>query len=177
LAKKITRCIHIFPRFKKNEKLQAIRKKYDYLHNCIEPHITLVFPFESTLSSEEIESDLKANLKDIKCFELSARGIEAVDDYGFHLFLNIEKGSDIIKELHYKLYRGILSSYQPKWTRNEAFVPHITIGRFYNKEDMHNALVDTRNNIELYASHVKEIYIEIIGEEEESIIESKISLL
>ncbi|WP_369010063.1 hypothetical protein [Alkalihalobacillus sp. TS-13] len=39
-----------------------MRSKYDPLFDKISPHITLVFPFESTLSTDECISHLKGSL-------------------------------------------------------------------------------------------------------------------
>jgi|LGVF01.1.fsa_nt_gb 2'-5' RNA ligase len=176
MKKLYTRCIHIFPKFENAEKLKSIREKYDYLHDCIEPHITLVFPFESDLSIKEIQLDLEEILKEVKPFKISTCELEGVDNHGYYLFLNIDDGKNNIRELHYKFHKGILSPYQSEWTKNGSFVPHITVGRFENKVDMTTALNETIDFEDIYSTIVDKFYIEIIGENEESIIEGVVKL-
>ncbi|MCT4613082.1 MAG: 2'-5' RNA ligase family protein [Clostridia bacterium] len=172
----ITRCVHIFPKFKEAELLHDIREKYDYLHKCIEPHITLVFPFESNIETNILVEDIKSTLKGYKSFKVIGKGIQGIDNYGYYLFLNIEEGSEIIKELHYSLHKGILKNYQSEWTKDGSFKPHVTIGRFKDRDEMLNA-AKLYENIEVeYEAFIDKVYIEIIGENEESIIEKEIGI-
>ena len=48
------RTIMIFPEFENMEIIDNIRKQYDPLAELVRPHITLVFPFESQISNEEL---------------------------------------------------------------------------------------------------------------------------
>jgi len=174
MSKKIERCIHIFPSFKNSASLDNIRNRYDYLCSCIEAHITLVFPFKSDLSIDEITLDLQKVLSDIKPFEIRTKDIQAVDNHGYYLFLNIDEGSDIISKLHYKFHKGILSPYQSEWTKDGSFLPHITIGRFDNSVDMNNAWKEVKDLSLDYVAVIDRVYVEIIGDNEESIIEGEI---
>ena len=45
------RTIMIFPKFGRMEVIYEIRDKYDPLSKLIRPHITLVFPFASEIST------------------------------------------------------------------------------------------------------------------------------
>lgn len=176
MSKLYTRCIHIFPRFTNSDKLNDIREKYDYLHNCIEPHITLVFPFESDLTFEDIYSDLVSLLHEVKPFIISTSDLVGVNNHGYYLFLNIEDGNQIIKELHYKFHEGILLPYQSEWTKDGSFEPHITVGRFDNEIDMRKSLSETLGFSETYSAIADKFYVEIIGEDEESIIDGIVNL-
>ncbi len=49
----------IFPQFKNVNIIDDIRKKYDPLANNVRPYITLVFTFESNLTSIELKEHLK----------------------------------------------------------------------------------------------------------------------
>ncbi|WP_051623493.1 hypothetical protein [Clostridium hydrogeniformans] len=53
------RTIMIFPQFKNVNIIDDIRKKYDPLANNVRPYITLVFTFESNLTSIELKEHLK----------------------------------------------------------------------------------------------------------------------
>jgi len=171
-----TRCIHIFPRFEKNFLIEEIRKKYDDLYGCIEPHITLVFPFNSDIKIEDLRKDLHEILLNETPFEVIAQGIEAIDNYGKYIFLNISKGRERIIDLHYKLHKGMLEEYQSPWTKDGSYSPHITIGRFENKDEMDKAMKDIGEFDTELISKVESVYIEIIGKNEESIIEEVIEL-
>ena len=48
------RAILIFPEFNNIHEIEVIRKQYDPLYEKIAPHITLVFPFESEMSSNQV---------------------------------------------------------------------------------------------------------------------------
>lgn len=166
------RCIHIFPRFDNNHEIDAIREAFDTLYKCIEPHITLVFPFESSLTKEEIASAVRQVLTSENTFSISTTDITAVESHGFYLFLNIGEGKKRITELHYKLHTGILRPFQSPWTLDGSYEPHITIGRFETKDEMLTAfdnlqVTDLRCEVE-----IDRIYVEVIGDNDESIIES-----
>ena len=51
------RSIVIFPEFSNSRDIQSLRREFDPLAFKIAPHITLVLPFESDLSSEDLESE------------------------------------------------------------------------------------------------------------------------
>ena len=90
--KKITRCVHIFPRFKNSNIIEDIREKYDPLFGCIEPHITVVFPFESSIDKTVLKNEIQNILQKERAFIISAQKFEAVESYGYYLFLNLDSG-------------------------------------------------------------------------------------
>lgn len=167
-----TRCIHIFPKFKETEKIESIRKKYDDLYDLIEPHITLVFPFESNIEGEVLRKDIESKLKNLKPFKLSTGKVESSGDYGYYLFLLIDESEDILKSLSESMYQGKLKSFQASWD----YKPHITIGRFANEEEMLEAY-DAINSLDVsFETVVDRVYVEVIGDNEESIIENTIKI-
>lgn len=169
---KVTRCVHIFPRFNRMDLIEKIRKEYDYLHDCIEGHITIVFPFESQIKKEILQEELKKIFL-LKAFTIKAQGISAVDNF---LFLNIVEGHELIKDLHYKSYSGLLRDYQSKWTQDGAYSPHLTLGRFKTCDEAKQAEERLKDFNESFEAVVDRIYVEIIGENDESIIEMEIKL-
>jgi len=171
MHKNKVRCIHIFPRVKEENIIDEIREKYDNLFNCIEPHITLVFPFESNIDTEKIIEEIKQVLKNQEPFKINLKGLKMVEDYGYFLFVDINKGKEEIKKIHYNLYKGLLNPYQSEWTKNENYSPHITVGRFQTKEELITAYNRLKNIEFEYKVMVDRLYIERIGEKEESIIE------
>ncbi|WP_460288954.1 2'-5' RNA ligase family protein [Clostridium sp. CTA-7] len=52
-----------------------MREKYDPLANCIDPHITTVFPFESDIYINELKEHFNEALKDVKKFSVSLKDL------------------------------------------------------------------------------------------------------
>lgn len=167
----------IFPQFKNINIIDSIREKYDPLARHARPHITLVFLFESTLRKEELEDYLKTSLEEVKCFNLTLEEIINIDNpLGLYLFFKIKEGKEKIKDFHNKLYEGILNDYKPKWLNNGQFMPHMTIGNFNNREELENAYEDISSIKCKFSTLVEKISVEIIDENEESIIEIELQL-
>jgi len=171
------RTIMIFPQFENLNVINEIREKYDPLVNHVSPHITLVFTFESSLTSIEIKEHLVEVLEGTRRFTLTLQEIVNIDNpLGRYLFLDIKQGNEQIKELSKKLYTGILQNYKPDWLSEKTFMPHMTIGSFTSKEDLNVAFKDTELVKENFTTTVDKISVEIIDENEDSIIEAEVAL-
>jgi len=171
------RCIMIFPQFKNIEIINAIREKYDPLSSNVSPHVTLVFPFESNISKIDLQNALVSSLEGIKCFNLKLEKIIKIDNnLGMYLFLGVKDGTENIKELQNKLYNGILKDYKPKWLKEGEFMPHMTIGSFTDKTDLNNAYEDVCSIKDSFYTLVEKVSVEIIDENEDSIIEIEVNL-
>ncbi|MGL5330516.1 MAG: 2'-5' RNA ligase family protein [Peptostreptococcaceae bacterium] len=166
----------IFPKFDNMGVINLIRDKYDPLANHVRPHITLVFPFYSEIDTIDLKKHITSVLQDFNKFEIILSSITPTDSYGKYLFLNIQKGKDEIIQLHKRLYTGILESYYPKWIEEDEFLPHMTVGRFEDEEKFKCAINDTKDIKCKFKSIVNEISVEIIDENEDSIIEFNIDL-
>lgn len=171
------RCILIFPEFENIDIINKIRKVYDPLYHKVRPHITLVFPFESYLNTEELKNYLLETLKETKAFKISLYGIVKVQDKsGNYLFLKVIDGKEDLIGIHNNLYKNILKEHKPEWLNNVEFIPHMTIGSFNNKKSLENAYKETCNIQEVFNTVVKKISVEIIDESELSILEMEIEL-
>ncbi|MGH4120360.1 2'-5' RNA ligase family protein [Clostridium sp.] len=171
------RTIMIFPQFGNVNIINEIREKYDPIANHVRPHITLVFTFDSSLTSIEIKEHLKKALDGTRQFRLTLQEIVKIDNpLGMYLFLDIKQGNEQIKELSRKLYKGILQNYKPDWLSDKTFMPHMTIGSFTSKEDLNIAFKDTELIKEEFTTIVDKISVEIIDENEDSIIEVEVDL-
>lgn len=101
------RTIMIFPDFENIEKIKEIREKYDPSATLVEPHITIVFPFESELKNTDIEKILNARLNDIAAFNIKLCGVsKQVDKFGNYLFLNVIEGQKEILKINKQLYNN-----------------------------------------------------------------------
>lgn len=160
------RSILIFPKFNNIEKIEELREKYDPLYNCIGPHITIVFPFESDIKKDELEVHVRQTLKDIKPFKLKLRYVTGSTEN--YLFLNTKEGNDRIIEMHDKLYTGILEEFL---CRKITYVPHITVGKIEDNEKFEIALRETEKVEDIFETIVKNVSVELIDENENSNIE------
>lgn len=166
------RSILLFPQFENAALIEEIRKKYDPLYKFIRPHITLVFPFESEYLQDEIDVHIRSKLKGIKPFEVIMS--EITGTVNNDLFLNVKKGNDEIIRIHDLLYTDIL---EPFRDRRYTYTPHITVGRFADKEDLTNVLLEYEGLDHSFDTIINEITVEIIDEHENSIIETIIPII
>ncbi|KAA0814466.1 MULTISPECIES: 2'-5' RNA ligase family protein [Bacillus cereus group] len=152
--------------------IEDIRQKHDPLFGLIPPHITIVFPFESSISNDELKLHIINVSKLIQNIEIEFKNqITSEREY---LFLRVEKGKEQIEELHNILYTGPLLQFLKE---DIPYIPHVTVGR--------------KESVELAAEVVKEIpsfhgklncvidriSVERIGENRESIIEFEVPFL
>ena len=158
------RDILIFPKFNNIDKIQEIRNKYDKLANLIPLHITLAFPFFDKISNEELIDKLSYLLKNFFPFDIIFSGLSLSDDN--YIFLNCIKGRENLIYLHDEIYKKILSSH---FNDSITYVPHITLGQASSIDEL-NGFNYT------FSTFVDEISIELIGENDESIIIKNIEL-
>lgn len=161
------RDILIFPNFEDTYKIENIRKQYDQLYGIIPPHITLAFPFDSQMENSKLKKLLTEVLKNIKPFEIEMEGVSLRKDDKIktnYIFLNLKKGQEKILNIHNLIYEKVLQT-----KLNFTYVPHITLGRTDNEHEK-ICLNDKFKTI------VDRIFVESIGENEESNIEFEIVL-
>lgn len=161
------RTIMIFPEFENMEIIDNIRKQYDPLAELVRPHITLVFPFESQMSNEELTQILNVRLLGIKPFELKLGGINKKEDtFGNYLFLDVLKGGEEIGYIHQILYDNEFKDFNI----GLQFIPHMTIGKLPTVELLNNAYNNIKFMEDTFSTIVRKVSVEMIGDNEESII-------
>jgi len=160
------RTIMIFPEFNNMKYIDELRGKYDPLVNKVRPHITLVFPFESAFTKSEIYEILNCMLCRIKPFEVEVQGLSVQGEW---LFLDLAKGKIPLIEIHNILYANEFAAYKPDWLKK--YMPHITVGKFNSKKECENVYLNEQGFNKIFTSLVNEVTVEIIGDNEESIIE------
>lgn len=170
----LNRCIMIFTEFINIEKINELREKYDPAVNSVAPHITLVFPFKSNIVASEIKKHIEDNIKDIKPFKVKLQGISG--EAKNYLFLNVIKGQEELTKIHNKLYSDILEEFKPEFLNTTEFKPHLTIGKVDDAKEFIEAVNDTKDFNEVFETSVNKITVEIIGENQESIIENEVLL-
>jgi 2'-5' RNA ligase len=168
----LKRAIILLPGFDNINNIKRIREKYDPLANCIDPHITIVFPFDSDISTDDLKLHLNKVLKGTKKFNVQLSGFTG-DFRDGYLFLNVKKGNDSIIELHDKLYSGILERFL---FRKVTYCPHLTVGRLNQQIEFDKALDELSCYDESFETVIDKIYIENIDIIEHSTIEFSFDL-
>lgn len=162
----INRAIVIFPKFENVESINAIREVHDPLFKYIDPHVTLVFPFQSELTTEILTNHLSKQLEGLRTFPLVARGISGTSDG--YVFLDIKIGNDHIIELHDRLYSDLLKPYLNRFI---PYTPHITVGRLSDRDE-HKAVIESLTDFNTeFIAEIDRIIVERIDEAEQSITE------
>jgi 2'-5' RNA ligase len=147
--------------------IQGIRDKYDPLAHCIAPHITVVFPFESDLTADELKSYIYEALRGVKKFRVILKNITG-DFHDGYLFLNVKRGNDRIVELHDMLYSGILQRYL---YRKVTYCPHLTVGKLNDAAEFDKAIQELDSFVESFETVADKVYVENIDRNGNSVIE------
>jgi 2'-5' RNA ligase len=163
----LRRTIMIFPRFDNIEVIDQIRKQYDPLTGLVKPHITVVFPFSLEWDRSSIERKMKEALNHFKPFSLLMTGIsKEISNRGCYLFLNISQGKEKIQQISRLLYENLFGQGQAILVE-----PHMTIGKFGNPDELALVYDHVISMTDVFSTIVDCISVEIIGENDESIIE------
>lgn len=104
--------------------IDVFRRKYDPRIDVTLPHITFVFPVDSSIGENELVGHISTVLEKVEAFEIVLGGIEkSWDDY---VFLTLLEGNERVVSLHDQLYMGLL---QPHLNKQIKYIPHVTIGQ------------------------------------------------
>jgi 2'-5' RNA ligase len=149
------------------DSIHMLREKYDLLAKCIAPHITIVFPFDSELETEELKSHFSEALRGTKKFRVTLKDITG-DFRDGYLFLNVKEGNDQINDLHDKLYAGLLQKFL---YRKVTYCPHLTIGRLKDAVEFDKAIQELDSFVESFETVIDKVYVENINVNGNSVIE------
>ena len=162
------RSILLFPKFDNVDKIESIREDCDVLYGKIRPHITIVFPFLDEIDDLELIKMVRNLLSNEKKFNVKFSKTSYSNDG--YIFLNCIEGSNEIIHLHDKLY----NDYFKKYYKDIEYIPHITLGQLDNSNEELLKKINEMNDI--FECNIDEVSIEKIGQNDESIILSKIKL-
>lgn len=138
--------------------------------NHVAPHITLVFPFDSDITTNELCEHIESVLNNVKPFNVCLQGIEPVTNFGNYLCLEVIAGQAELTDIHKKLYTEMFGG------TNIEYTPHLTVGRFDDTNEFNKAIEVTRNIDDRFDMPVDKISVEIIDSNEDSIIEVEYEL-
>lgn len=166
-----TRAIHIFPVFRDADWITRTRDKYDPLAKLIPPHITLVFPFTSEISTDDITRHVRSAVSGLYPFSVTLQGVTGSSRE--YIWLNVKKGNDNIIALHDRLYTGVLL---PHLSSDVPYIPHVTLGRFSDPDLYRRSLRDLRGTTASWTSNISQVVIETILDDETSLVEGVVPL-
>lgn len=132
-----TRVIVIFPDVAENNPIAALRQRFDPLAGFINPHLTLVFPFASDLTTDDLRRHISESIAGMPPFPVRLEGVTGNE--GEYLFLNVKVGNDNLIALHDRLYSGILRRYL---SFEHAYLPHLTVGRISDAARWQSAVAE-----------------------------------
>ncbi|MBO6558825.1 MAG: 2'-5' RNA ligase family protein [Pseudomonadales bacterium] len=109
--------------------IQSFRELYDPLGRLVEPHITVVFPFESNVSDDELRAHVREQVIAESGFAASLEQQPMRHDG--YIYFPILDGAQQIRTIHDRLYTGVL---QPLLLEI-PYVPHVTVARTTDAEE------------------------------------------
>ncbi|CAM3118064.1 2'-5' RNA ligase family protein [Lactiplantibacillus plajomi] len=104
--------------------IYQIRQQYDPLAPHIRPHLSLVFPFESSLSDAQLTRLIRAMVAKLSPFELTLDHL-GTDHHGY-FWLRVTTGNLLLTQLHDQLYAD--ANLAPFLRSDLPYHPHLTLG-------------------------------------------------
>ncbi len=150
------RAILIIPKIANVDDIQTVRLSFDPLAEKVPPHVTLVFPFESTLHTDTLMQHVKRIADSTAPFQVSFGIAEAHDDG--YVWLPVIQGRETIIHLHDQLYTGILSQLL---SQRHLYQPHLTVAHV-EEAHMQAALYAATSLTDTYTAWIDQIIIEEI---------------
>ena len=118
------RAIVWFPQFANQKVIDRFRGTHDPLAQALAPHVTLVFPFNSRLTLDQLAAHAQKVLRMWPCFPVVMHGFWSAQNEFVGVAAQV--GADAIVEMHDRLYRGPLAEF----LRLEFdYEPHITLAK------------------------------------------------
>ena len=154
------RDILIMVNFPNIDKIKEIQKKYYDIADKIDPHIAVVFPFDSDISDEELYEKLSKVVENYKPFKIKCHGVSTPVGEPNYRFLDVVENRDIIKKMSDDIYKSIIPEHLEHRDKHN-YVPHISLANMPLDKEIE--LDDTFEMI------VDSLYVERIGSNDESI--------
>ncbi len=118
------RAVVWFPQFANQQVIDQFRGSRDPLGNFIAPHITLVFPFHSRLTLDQLAAHVQKVVRKWPPFPIVMNGAWSAQNEFVGLATQV--GRDALTEMHDRLYLGPLNEFlRPEF----EYEPHMTLAR------------------------------------------------
>ena len=120
---KSTYAVLIFLPTHLDELIYPLRQRFDPLYNSVPGHITVVFPFETTMTLNDLSAIIKQELKDIRPISIELESIGDFYPASPTIYWNI-KSCEPLQFLYHRLHSRLDLSIPFK-----QFMPHVTVAR------------------------------------------------
>jgi 2'-5' RNA ligase len=167
----MNRSVLLFPDLPNLPAIQEIRDKYDPLHDKIRPHITLVFPFDTSMDPADLEVRVRKCLSGRLKFEIETGRVFYTDDH--FIQLAFASGNGEITALHDALYADVFPEFL---NRKYPYTPHVTLGYLEDGFKVYKLMKELTGFSRHEKTLIDKVYVETIGAEDESVIEFSINL-
>jgi len=159
-----SRVIYLTVDLPQEDPLQDIRKRFDPLSDMVPPHITLVFPFDSNIETDDLIDLIDTAIEelDFDYVEISLDPAILVKEF---CFFPIDEGREQIIALHDRLYDDIL---EPYLAEEEDYVPHITVGRCKSGDEVEEIKAAADEVERKQTGSVRSIILELMHEDDSS---------
>lgn len=127
------RVIFVEPKIDNSETIFDIFKKHNPDSSFVNPHICLVFPFESDLETRALESIFNDIFSKYSSFSIQLSGLSiSYEERNNFLFLNVIDELNILRQMSSELYKSLGDNAKLKG----EYVPHITICKSKSVEEI-----------------------------------------
>ena len=150
------RVIFVEPQIENPETIIDIFKKHNPDSSFVNPHICLVFPFESNMETSELESIIHNIFSKYRSFDIQLSGLSvSYEERNNFLFLNVIDELDILKQMSCELYKSLEKNAKLKG----QYTPHITIAKSKSVEEIKRIKKDSQTLLQSnYYAAISTIY-------------------
>jgi 2'-5' RNA ligase len=113
----------VIPPADEMREVEVIRRRYDPQFQLVPAHITVVFPFPSSLSVTQLGAEVGPALAARPAFVADLSGISV---HGSYVFVDVACRGDDLADLHQRLHEVLVDAAA---TRRHPYRPHMTVGR------------------------------------------------
>lgn len=162
------RVIFVEPKIDNSETIFDIFKKYNPDSSFVNPHICLVFPFESDLETKILESIINALFSKYSSFDIQLSGLSiSYEERSNFLFLNVIDGLNTLRQMSSELYKSLGDNAKLRG----KYTPHITIAKSKSIEEINQINEDSKTLLhQKYNAVISTIYCKKIIQDSNSII-------
>lgn len=150
------RVIFVEPQIENPETIIDIFKKHNPDSSFVNPHICLVFPFESDLETRVLESIINDIFSKYRSFDIKLSGLSvSYEKRNNFLFLNVIDERNILKQMSSELYNSLGDNAKLRG----QYTPHITIGKSNSVEEINQIHKDLQTLLQpVYNATISTVY-------------------
>lgn len=150
------RVIFVEPIIENSEAIFEIFKRNNPDSSFVNPHICLVFPFESDLETRVLESIINDIFSKYSSFDIQLNGLSvSYEKRNNFLFLNVIDERNTLKQMSSELYNSLGDIAKLKG----QYTPHITIGKSKSAKEINRLNKEAQNLLQSeYTATISTIY-------------------